>query len=1029
MTTDTSYRVASWRRRLFAGLAVAALLAGQAHADTSYAIDLPAGPLEPALLSLAKQTRQQVFFSKAMVAGRHAPALHGRYTPDQALAALLAATDISASRAGPHLLVLQRTPPAPAPRQPAREADAERPFVTAAQGRVPDEAQAIAPTGPVARPAPATEVEAVEVTGSHIRGAPPASPLLVLSAADLERTGQPTLVDALRTLPENFGGVAGEGNSLTGADQVGRNTTFGSAMNLRGLGNGATLVLINGHRASGSGTFGDFVDISTLPTAAVERVEVLLDGASALYGSDAVAGVVNIVLRHDYDGWRSGMLAGTSTQGGAEVGRFSQLAGRRWRGGGILFSYELQRREPLRDADRAFSRSADLRPFGGTDFRLTNSFPGNILKNDPVTNALVAGFAIPAGQNGVGLKPGDLQSGVVNLHNPRLGEDLLPRQTLNAVYLAADQEVGERLQLTADARYSSRRFKARFPLAATTLTVGRSNPFYVAPAGAATESIAYSFAGDLPNPVSAGTSETLGFTAGGRLKLAGGWRAQANASFAQEIDEFRSSHFSNSLFLNEALGNIPDNPATSYSPARDGYFNPFTGIPGSNSSTVMAFIGRGSQWGRSRNQVASVDLEADGALLQLPGGALKLAVGAQARRETLVRSGMNWLSSLTPVPISFGTDAGRTVTAVFAEARAPLFGPSNARPGLQRLELTLAARVEHYQLVGTTANPMAGLVWAPSSDLEVRGTYSRSFRAPALRELHDPAGLNPVLLSQGAVRVRTLQLTGGNPTLDPETAKSWTGGLDFHPARWPGLTLALTGFDVRFHNRVDRPASVNIANALTDPALSTFVRFISPATNAADLALITAVLQSAPLLNVNTAFLPTEYGAIVDIRYVNTTTLHVRGLDLTGRYAFDVGGDRVALAGNATYLLDYDQQFTPTSAVVKRVNVANFPLRFRARATADWSRGPLTLGGALNYTGAYHDSSGVKIGDNPTIDLQARLAPADSGVMKGLSVVFNVRNVFDRDPPFYNNSQGFAYDPANADPIGRFVSLQLTRAW
>jgi len=167
----------------------------------------------------------------------------------------------------------------------------------------------------------------------------------------------------------------------------------------------------------------------------------------------------------------------------------------------------------------------------------------------------------------------------------------------------------------------------------------------------------------------------------------------------------------------------------------------------------------------------------------------------------------------------------------------------------------------------------------------------------------------------------------------------------------------------------------------------------------------------------------------VDDRYVNTATLRVKGLDATAAYEFKLGDDHVALSANGAYVFSYDQQVTPTSPTADLVNVVNFPVRFRGRATADWTRGRLTLGGAVNYVSAYHDALGTRIDDQPTFDLQARLAPADRGVMKGLSVLLNLRNVFDRDPPFYDNPVGIGYDSANGDPIGRFISLQLTRVW
>lgn len=1011
-------------RRLCVGAGMVALVAGAAQAQSFYAVDIPAGPLDAALLALAKQTDQQLFFPREAVAGRRAPALRGRYTPEQALAVLLGGTDLAARRTGPEVLVVQRRNGSP----PATEANGPRPFPdgeVATSAGDPLVAAEATPAGAV-RPA-ATTVEELHVTGTHIRGAPVASPLVVMDQELLARTGHATVADALRTLPANFGGGAAEGNSLTGADPVARNGAFGTGLNLRGLGNSATLVLVNGRRLAGSGSFGDFADVSSIPTAAVERVEVLLDGASAVYGSDAVGGVVNIITRKSLQGGELRLMGGVGTAGEPLQGQVSVTAGHRWDDGGFVLSYELQRRDALRAGDRAYSASSDLRPFGGSDFRLTNAFPGNVLVAGP-GGTLQPTYAIPAGQSGVGLRPGDFVQGAVNRQNQRLGADLLPRQTLNAVYAAVDQAVGDRLTLQADARFSSRRYKARFPVAVSTFPVGRGNPYFVSPNGAATNQIAYSFAGELPNVVSFGNVESLALTGGGALRLPADWRGEAYAAYAQEITEIRGRNLVNSLILGEALGNSADRPETAFSAVRDGYFNPYSGIAGSNPQAVMAAIGSGATYSRTRSRTASLNVQADGALWDLPGGALKLAVGAQARRESLDREGWNLLSTAAPAPIA-ATDVSRDVLGAFAELRAPLFGEGNARPGLARLELSLAGRVEHYEGVGASAKPKVGVLWSPHADLQVRATFSQSFRAPALRELYDSAIFNPTLQPLGAGRILVLQLAGGNPDLDPETADSWTVGVDWRPSALPGFELSVTGFDVRFKNRIDRPVTASIANSLVDPRLSAFVRRISPAANADDLAYITALLQDPALSTTNGVFQPVEYGAVVDSRYVNTASLKVRGIDATASYGFGAWGGDIALSATGSYLLDYEQQLTPTADPIQRVNVANFPLRFQGRLTADWTRGRLGLGATVNYTGRYRDAAGARIGDAARLNLHARLGAPARGPLKDLALRLAVRNVLDADPPFYNNPIGLAYDPANADPIGRFVSLQLVRTW
>ena len=1013
-----------WRCSTILTAAASLAIVLPAAAQTTQPVEIKPGALDAALIALAAQTRQQVIYTPDMVAGRKTAGVSGAMTVEQAIARL--APDFTVRRASPTVVVIKPAKAAPARLTTSGEAPEARPF----GAEPPAEAQAPAlATQPGPAPAaPTATVSELEVTGSHIRGASTPSPLRVVTHADLERSGQLTVADALRALPQNFGGGASEGAVTTGADKLARNPTWASAINLRGLGNNATLVLVDGHRMAGSGTFGDFVDVSTIPSAAVERVEILLDGASALYGSDAVGGVVNIITRKAFSGAETRILGGRATAGAPAQGQVSQTLGNQWDTGGVVFAYELQKRDHLSGDDRSFSASPDLRAFGGPDLRTFSSFPGNILGIDPVTRALVPSFAIPAGQSGVGLLPSQLQAGVVNRQNQRLGEDLLPEQTMNSVYLSAHQSLNSRLEVSADARYSARRFKAIEAAATSTLTVSRANPFFVAPNGATTENIAYSFANDLPNVVNAGDSKVLGLTLDAKLRLWSDWQSAAYVTYARETEVSDNANLVNSLALNEALGNTADNPATAFSTAVNGFFNPFAGVPGANSATIRNYIGSGFLNLDSRDVVWSANLQADGSLWSLPGGAVKLAVGGQVRHESLRRTGSIFVASVAPTPQA-ATAVSREVSAAFAELQAPLFGAANARPGLQKLELSLAGRVEHYESIGTTANPKVGVLWAPTEDLQIRGTYGTSFRAPALRELGDPSSFSPQQIPLSAGKLQVLTLSGGNPNLRPETATSWTFGADWRPARWPGLTAGFSAFDVQYRNRIDRPVSTNLAGALVDPTLASFVTRISPTTNAGDLALIQSYLSS-PFLNTLGGVVPAAaFGAIVDNRYVNTAKLHVQGLDVTGADVFDVGDDRVTLGVNASYMVTYDLQSTPTSPRVGRVNTVNFPARVHARATADWTRGRLTLGAAFNYAGAYHDTLGLHIRDQGTFDLQARLAAADEGVLKGVSVLLNVRNVFDRDPPFYANPTGIAYDAANGDPLGRFVSLQLTRAW
>ncbi len=183
-----------------------------------------------------------------------------------------------------------------------------------------------------------------------------------------------------------------------------------------------------------------------------------------------------------------------------------------------------------------------------------------------------------------------------------------------------------------------------------------------------------------------------------------------------------------------------------------------------------------------------------------------------------------------------------------------------------------------------------------------------------------------------------------------------------------------------------------------------------------------------PTTNLRDLFPATDYGAIVDARYVNTASVQVQGADLTVAYAFAVGPDAFDLTSSLTWLERFDARATPTSPVVSQLDRPNYPVGLRGRTHLSWTRGPLTLGGAVDHVSDYADTSGRRIGSWTTADLQVRYAP-ETGPFAGTAVALTIQNLFDRDPPFYDAPEGVAYDAANSDVIGRYVSLQLTRSW
>ena len=1009
-------------RRLPLGFIAASvvLLAPAAMAATApsqaYEFQIAAGSLDAALASYARVTHRQLLYTSALVAGRRNPSVRGKFTADEALARLLAGSGIVSRRAGNAFVLVQTSRTAQiVPRATAPRADSRTPQGRPGARRAQSDA-----------PAEAANDEIV-VTGTNIRGlSEGASPVITLGRDEIDRAGQATVGEALAALPQTFGGTASEDTSLTGADRTTPNTGLGTSANLRGLGSDATLTLINGRRVAGSGGQGDFTDLSTIPLAAVERIEILTDGASALYGSDAVGGVVNIILRKRMDGAETRLRFGTTTQGGGDEAQFGQVLGKDWSGGHLLVAYEYYRRERLPSDARLYTRSADLRPFGGTDWRSYVSNPGTVL--GVVGGALVPAWRIPSGQDGTALSRTDFTPGA-NLENFRAGIDILPRQERRSIYVTFAQALGDRLSLFAEGRYARRRFRSSGQASQAILQIDAHNPYFVSPTGAASDLIGYSFAREVGPIRQTGRVEAWSATGGFDWNLFGDWHLEGYFSHAREDTRTDNSNIVNTTYLAEAAGTLADNPATPFSTATSGFFNPY-GDGLANRPAVLDFIRQGYSWQETQSVIGSANLKADGSLFDLPGGPVRAAFGVNSRREDFDRGGEGFFSGTLPRPVN-PTDARRSIGAVFAEVAVPLFGPENARRGLRRLQLSAAVRREAYSDFGSSIDPKLGIVWEPSTGTSLRASYGTSFRAPVLREVRDPLQVSFLQLrdASGSL-VPTVTMFGGNPDLGPEHARSFSVTGRWSPANNPNWRVEATWFDTRFTNRIERPAADNLTQALSNDTFSPYVTRVSPGTSAVDRARVIALITS-PGSVIPSVFPPEFFRAVLDARLVNAASVHVRGIDLLASGSFAVGKGRGSLQVNASHLIDFKRQITPNAAEIERVGTIGNPPAWRVRGTAGYDAGTFGISLTANHVAGYVDDisrPARPVSSWTTLDAQLRLQPKIFG-RDGLTLAFNVQNLFDQDPPFVDQLSGVGYGAASADPLGRTLSLQVVKRW
>ena len=1007
---------------LLALASAAPALAAPAAVDLVW--NIPAGPLHDALQIYAAKTRRQLLYPAALVAGRTAAALKGQFGPDEALTRILRGSGIKVEQAGPRVLVLRlaavdRTVARP---QPIAEVAAARPDAGPASADDLEPPASNAEDHGKAKGDPAEIV----VTGTHIRGAQEASPIVTITQNDMRRRGDATVADALNRLPQAFNGVASPVTMLADTDRTGTNDTMATGVNLRGLGANATLVLIDGRRMAGTGALGNFTDVSAIPSAAVDHVEVLLDGASAIYGSDAVGGVVNIITKHSYEGADSSIRIGEDQGGGGAYVQASQTLGVPWDGGHLLLTYEYQHNDRLAAADRPYTADSNLTRYGGSNHDQFYSSPGNILGLNAAGTGYVPLYAIPSG-DGVGLTPSDFVAGTVNYSAPYKLADIAPEIDRNALYFDVSQALDPKTTIDLEGRYNLRLYRAHETPGETIIQATPANPYYVSPNGAASELIGYSTDQAVGPTMGNGASRSYDLSLGLKRDLGHTWRLDGYVGVAGELGRSYVNHLINSGNFDEALGNTPDNPTTTFSTAIDGFYNPY-GDGTSNSRLLRDFIGDGWNKTTDSSTISTASLEADGALFSLPGGPMRAAFGVQFRHE---RFGTTTYSDTygTEVDVLGGVVYRRDVSSAFGELNIPLIGAANALPGVERLELSVAGRVEHYDDVGTTANPKIGLIWRPIEDLLVRAAYGTSFRAPALPEIGQPSLIAPTNLSFGSTSTLVLLQYGGNPNLKPETAKTWTAGFDWTPKARSGFRLGLSWFDIQFDNQIDDPGVRNLATVLTNPAFDSLVQFVNGA-NAADLAKVNALLAKAPP-GLATLFPASAYAAIVDARYLNTASTEVSGFDLTLDQTLTLGSNRLGLSASGSYLDTFKQSQVAGAPAESILDTPNNPVNFRGHATADWSQGPYEAAFTLNYVNRYKDPVAHRAVDAwTTCDLSLTWrSPAKSGPASGVAVSLFVQNLLDADPPFYDNPQAIGYDPANADPFGRIVSMQLTKHW
>jgi len=426
-----------------------------------------------------------------------------------------------------------------------------------------------------------------------------------------------------------------------------------------------------------------------------------------------------------------------------------------------------------------------------------------------------------------------------------------------------------------------------------------------------------------------------------------------------------------------------------------------------------------------RGGTRTAEAIADGPIWELGRGAIRAAIGGGYREEDL--------DVAVTVSGTTALYAKRGARYAFAEVDVPIESLLSMN-GFHAFDLNFSARYEGYTDSIGKAVPKVGLLIAPVPALSFRTTWSEAFRAPTLYSLYDSPEVYLVTLSDPLSSTGSSQdlvRVGGNPQLRPETAKSWTAGFEWSPQWMEGGEAQLSYFDIRYHDRVQ--SLDNYRTALIDPEYAPLVTRDPP-----------VMLQESIISEVNGAFynlsgrpyVPTTVAALIDARSLNIANQHLSGVDLLARYKRDSRIGALEAFANASYL-QFRERITPASPEVELAGVTFNPPRFRARGGMTWTIHGLATTGIVNWidhsVNTYVPGSPVT-GSWTTFDVQLSYKTPPGGLLSGLRATLSVQNLLDRDPPFaqYLASPvivGFNYDSNNFNPMGRYVTLQISKQW
>ncbi|WP_226702068.1 TonB-dependent receptor [Microbulbifer elongatus] len=953
--------------RHWAALSLTGLLAlteSAAAACPKSGVQVSEGPLSRALITLGRQCRVSLVVQDQSASSIYTPE-QTLETPDgsiaPALRQLLEKTPLTFTHTGTNAVAV------------------------VARG---DDASAGDNGEPPLLPAEEVTVTGRNLTGSHLRHLKLDSyaPIDVLAQPELEITGAQTISELLKFLP------AVSGNSTSTSVTNGGNGT--ATVTLRGLPASNTLVLINGRRIVSNGFGGEAADLNTIPLSAVDRIEVLKDGASAVYGSDAIAGVVNIILRRDFDGLSVNTYYGQAERGDQQTNSYSVTWGAGDDERHLMFSLAHYRQSEIFSRDRELSASADNRARGGTDLRSSASPQGYIALSDTVVT-----------NSGDGYAPWTTE----DLYNFRERTSALVPSERQSLYIAGNQSLGEAAE--AFAEIMAVRTRSESTMAATPVFTRFDNGDLTIAADQV-----YNPFGEEIKDVRKRVLEL-----GPRIQHNGTDTWRFNTGLKGFVDDWQweltaATHYTQAR---ERLTNLIDPNRLSAGLQGVSHCNTqvdcvpvnLLGAPGSIDREQLDFI-RGESRVNGASRMTSLTYVANGPLGQTHAGDILAAAGVEIRREAIdfASNDANGLSFIGGAA-SGSAQGERLIGEAFGEFSVPLKANS--------LWLDGAVRYSDYSDFGNTANPKVALRWRPIPSLLLRASYATGFKAPTLVDMNQTGYQSQEFLFDPCTnsnadslpgcngradqsRIQYLTEFGGNPNLQPETSDNRSLGIVWTPGDYTGFHISMDLFDIRQNDVIDTSPQYLINQNANNNLFANRVE-------RDDEGDITRIVATR----------------------LNIGAREVRGIDASLRYQHqsrELGLIRWSM--NGSHMASYLNQLAPGSPIEDLSGTfvdsasggAGSLPEWKANTGIYWQRGRWEGGYTIHYVS--------DLRENFTLNNQSVTRKIDSwsthdfqiayGVPSGFRFALGIDNLLDEAPPFAASAFNDNFDARTYDLTGRY---------